>query len=104
MRKWKCVEVYDENKGYLTLGKVYVTNNEGLDYTIDDGFHFIHLNIKELDYGKFEEVKEDKNMKRDFKVGDKIEILDKTEQKCWATNGAMKKYIGTKGTIEHIYD
>ena len=112
MRKWKCVEVND--KRYLTLGKIYETNNEGLDYTIDDGFHFMHINIKELDYGKFEEIKEDRSMKREFKVGDIIkgtnsykytwtnEHMTKgevVEVKCGFRNSEIKVKI-----IEHTKD
>ena len=112
--RYKCVEVYDKRKGYLTLGKIYETNNEGLDYTIDDGFHFMHLNINELDYGKFEEIKEDENMKREFKVGDIIkgtnsykytwtnEHMTKgevVEVKCGFRNSEIKVKI-----IEHTKD
>jgi len=34
-----------------------------------------------------------------FKVGDRVRILDGTEQKGWLFDGGMKKYIGTIGTV-----
>lgn len=37
-----------------------------------------------------------------FKVGDRVRVLDGTEQKGWLFDGGMKKYIGTIGTVGMI--
>lgn len=38
----------------------------------------------------------------EFKVGDKVRILDGTKQEGWTMNGSMKKTIGTVGKIIDI--
>ena len=52
----------------------------------------------------FEEFMGEKEYIMEFKVGDRVEILGGTSQKCWTLGGTMKKYIGTKGTIVGIYN
>lgn len=54
----------------------------------------------------FEEfMREKEDVKMEFKVGDRVEILGGTKQKDWDSDDTMKKYIGTKGSIErkHYY-
>lgn len=54
-------------------------------------------NYKLITFEEFIGEKED--IKMEFKVGDRVEILGGTKQKNWCSDGKMKKYIGTKGTI-----
>lgn len=71
---------------------------------LEDGMAYDSLGyFKEKEYKliTFEEFigenKEDNKV--EFKVGDRVEILGGTKQKNWCSDGTMKKYIGTKGTI-----
>ena len=56
MRKFKCVSVANENKKYLTIGKIYETDNNGLNYRTDDGFLMIMYPIYTISDGVFEEI------------------------------------------------
>jgi len=81
----KCYVGYDwEASGYV----------DGLLYDSYSYFTNKTKNYKLITFQEFMGEKED--VKMEFKVGDRVEILSGTEQKCWNINGGMKKYIGTK--------
>jgi hypothetical protein len=69
-----------------------------------DSYNFFTNKTKNYKLITFEEfMGEKEDIKMEFKVGDRVEILGGTNQRGWVPDGTMKKYIGTKGSIERNY-
>lgn len=81
MRKWKCIATRFPKD--FTVGRVYVTSNDGKGLVGDDGFCYSTLNPSTDFFDtKFEEVfdKKEEVMKFDIKK-DKIAVLCNTKEK-----------------------
>lgn len=107
MRKFKCIESYRSGT-YFTKDKIYELNDKTMIF--DSGEVYTTLDEVSTANGLkiignyLIEIKEKDKKVREFKVGDRVKILDGTKKVGWTSSGSMNKYIGTHGKIISIHD
>ena len=99
MRKFKCIKVNKTEEDEFTVGKIYETDDNMLNYVGDSGYFFDKVKLIEkgdVEKGlEFEEITEDNKQEKEnnmkFKVGDVVKGNEKADERYSYSDSKTKR-------------